>query len=98
MNVQDTRRTLLAIWLLALSSVGVALLAGYLFLSAVATASLRFHHCGPTSLDHPEAACRIGTRLLLMSYGTIGLALVLAVMAFWLHRRRKRASKNIGRF
>jgi hypothetical protein len=67
-----------------------ALVTGYLFLSATASASLRFWHCGPSSLDHPEAWCRTGTHLLLASYGSAALTLLLAVATLWLHTRRAR--------
>jgi membrane protein implicated in regulation of membrane protease activity len=82
------------VWVLAISSALAAAGAAYLFLSAIATASLRFWYCGPTSLDHPEAACRIGTKLLLLSYVVGVLAAALAAAAIWLHWRRRKGSNN----
>ena len=69
-------------------------LAAYLFLSAITTASLRFWYCGPTSLEHTEPACRVGTKLLLMSYGVGVLALALAAVAIWIHWRRYKGPNN----
>ena len=84
----------LAVWLFGLSAIGTAAAAAYLFLSAVATASLRFGYCGPTSLDAAEQYCRVGMRLLYISYAVGALALVLAVVAFWLFRRRRKGSNS----
>ena len=79
------------LWIASLAS---ALAGGYMFLSALATASLRYHYCGPTSLDHVEPACRAGTRLLLASYGVGTVAFVLAAGAIWLSWRRRTGSNN----
>ena len=73
-----------------ISGVLYALATGYLFVSATASASLRFWHCGPSSLEHPEAWCRTGTYLLLGSYGAAALTLLLGVTTLWLHTRRAR--------
>lgn len=81
--------------ILGFSSVGAALLAGYLFLSAMATASGRFWYCGPTSLDHVDPTCRIGTKLLLASWVTAAAAVLLGVVTLWFHvRYRKDASRS----
>jgi hypothetical protein len=77
-------------------SIASALAGGYMFLSAISTASLRYHYCGPTSLDHVEPACRIGTKLLLASYGLGALAFLLAVGACWLSWRRRAGSDEKG--
>jgi hypothetical protein len=77
--------------IVGLSSVGIAMLAGYLFLAAMATASGRFWYCGPTSLDHADPACRIGTKLLLASYGSAATAIMLGLAFLWLHVRRRKA-------
>jgi len=80
-----------ALWL---ASVASALVGGYMFLSAISTASLRYHYCGPTSLDHVAPACRMGTKLLLASYGVGALAFLLAVGAVFLSWRRRKGSNN----
>jgi hypothetical protein len=82
------------IWALAITSAVSAAGAGYLFLSAIATASLRYWYCGPTSLDHIEPACRIGTRLLLLSYGLGALSVLLAAGAIWAYWLRCKGSNN----
>lgn len=81
------------IWILGISSALTAAAVVYVFLSAVATASLRFWYCGPASLDHPEAACRISMKLLLLSYGISAIAPVLAAAAIRLHWHRSKGSK-----
>lgn len=68
--------------------------AGYMFLSAIATASLRSWYCGPSALDHEKAACQIATKLLLASYGTAALGVALAILTLWLHVRRLNGSDN----
>ena len=88
------RRSFPVIWFLCASCAVSAAGAAYLFVSAMATASLRFWYCGPTSLDHVEPSCRIGTRLLLTSYGVGSFSAVLAVIAIWLWRRQNRNSKH----
>lgn len=77
-------------WMFGAASAASALATAYAFLSAVATASLRFGHCGPTSLDHAEQYCRIGTQLLLFSYALGAFTLFLVGATVWLawHRRR----------
>lgn len=77
--------------IVGLSSAGSLLVAAYLFLSATATASGRFWYCGPSSLDHANPACRIGTKLLLASYGSAAIAILLGVATLWLHVRRRSA-------
>ena len=83
-------------WLLAIGSFGCAAAAGYVYLSAVTTASLRFGDCGPSALDAADPYCRVGMRLLHVSYGLGSAALILGVSALWLlsaiRRRRKRRS------
>lgn len=61
----------------ALSALGAA----YLLFMAITAASTRYWYCGPTSLDHVEQSCRVGTMLLYAFYGTGMLALVLGVIA-----------------
>jgi hypothetical protein len=65
-----------------------------MFLSATATASLRFWYCGPSSLDHPEPACQIATKLLLASYGAALVGIALAILTLWLHVRRLKGSNK----
>jgi len=76
-------------WLFGAASLATALAAGYVFLSAVSTASLRFGACGPTSLDHAEQYCRVGTQLLQFSYALGVCALFLVGLTVWLSRRRR---------
>ena len=77
------KRVVLA-WLLALGSLGCALAVGYVYVSAVATASLRFGDCGPSALDAVDPYCRVGIRLLHVAYAMGSAALVLGVAALWL--------------
>ncbi|WP_152599936.1 hypothetical protein [Noviluteimonas dokdonensis] len=86
------RRFLLA----AVASIATLLIGLLVYSSAVATASLRFGYCGPSSLDHAQAACRVGTKLLFLSYVLFVVALVLAAVAMWLRRsinKRKSSTK-----
>ncbi|MEA9588421.1 hypothetical protein VC279_01205 [Xanthomonas sp. WHRI 10064A] len=71
-----------------------AMATGYIFVSAVATASLRFGYCGPTSLDAAEQYCRIGMQLLYLSYALAGLTATLIGTTIWLHWRRRKGSNN----
>jgi hypothetical protein len=75
-------------WIAGLATLAAFGAAGYMFLSAIATASLRFWYCGPSSLEHEKAACQIATKLLLASYGTAALGVALAILTLWLHVRR----------
>jgi len=81
-------------WLFGAASVASALAAVYIFLSAAATASLRFGACGPTSLDHTEQYCRLGTQLLLFSYALGVCTLFLIGVTVWLSRRRPNESRT----
>ena len=77
-------------WLFGIAS-GLGAMAGvYVFLSAVATASMRFGYCGPSSLEQIEEYCRVGTKLLLLSYALGACALIFAALSFWLFWRRRR--------
>ena len=76
-------------WLFGAAALATALAAAYVFLSAVSTASLRFGACGPTSLNHAEQYCRVGTQLLLFSYALGVCALFLVGVTVWLFRRRR---------
>ena len=82
------------VWVAGLAALTAFGAAGYTFLSAASTASLRFWYCGPSSLEHPEPACQIATKLLFASYGAALLGIGLAALAFWLHVRRLRGSNN----
>lgn len=88
-------KSLRLIWILWFSFAATMAFAVYLFLSAITTASLRFWYCGPTSLAHQEETCRVGTKLLLLSYGVGAIALVLALATIWLHWRRCKESNNL---
>lgn len=68
-----------------------AIAAGYAFLSAISTASLRFWYCGPTSLDAVEPTCRMGSKLLYLSYGLGALSGALGLIALALAWRRRKA-------
>lgn len=84
-----TLRTIPAsFWIAGLATLAAFGAASYMFLSAIATASLRFWYCGPSSLEHEKAACQIATKLLLASYGTAALGVALAILTLWLHVRR----------
>jgi len=76
-------------WLFGAASLATAIAAAYVFLSAISTASLRFGACGPTSLDHAEQYCRVGTHLVLLSYALGVCALFLFGLTVWLSRRRR---------
>lgn len=60
--------------------VALAFLAGawasWRWVSAVATAHLRFGACGPTDLAHPDPACQVGARLALEAMWFAGGSLV----------------------
>jgi hypothetical protein len=75
-------------WIAAVAGIVALVSSGYLFVSAAATASLRFWYCGPSSLDHQDPQCRIATKLLLTSYGMGLLAVGLGVLTVCLHVRR----------
>ena len=84
------RRVLRAVLLSFSAAIG--LLGLWWLLSAHATAHLRFGHCGATSLDHPEAYCRVGMRLLYQSFATLAASAVLLVSAIYIGRHRKHAA------
>jgi hypothetical protein len=87
MRPEGSRHRRLWPWLL--SAFGLAVAGCVMLVSAVATASLRFGECGSSHLGASDPYCRVGARLLLMSYGVLSLALVLATIALWLRARRK---------
>lgn len=82
----------IATWLSGAASVASALATAHVFLSAAATASLRFGYCGPTSLDHAEQYCRVGARLLLFSYALCACTLFLVGVTIWLSRHRRKGT------
>ena len=84
----------LPIWLSGIATALAGVSAAYFFAAALATASLRFGYCGPTSLSAKEQYCRIGTQLLYLSYALAGLTLALAITTWWLHRRRRQGANN----
>ncbi len=70
----------------ALGLVGLCTLA-----AAIATASMRFGVCGPSSLDSADAYCRAGMQWLVVAYALLALALVLGAACLtriWRLRRR----------
>jgi uncharacterized membrane protein len=73
-------------WFLATGSLIALLAAGWYFMSAMATASLRFSVCGASTLDAVDPYCRVGVILLHRSYLLAGAAVVLAVIAFLVYR------------
>ena len=76
-------------WVLLACSGLTFLASAYLFLCAAASASMRFWHCGPTSLDAPEPYCRAGAEFLVASYATVGISIALLVLAMWFRRRNR---------
>jgi hypothetical protein len=64
--------------------------AAFLFVSAVSTASLRFGHCGATTLDHADPYCRVGEKLLLLSYASGTVSVLLGILTLWLYTRMRR--------
>lgn len=74
----------------AILSLGAAIAAVWVGLSAVTTASLRFGQCGPSSLASAEAYCQAGARLLYIACGLGALAIVTGVLALWIRRRASR--------
>lgn len=61
--------------------------------AAIATASLGYGRCGPSTLDAIDAGCRVGARLLLVAYGLLSIALVLGAASLtllWRERRQRR--------
>jgi len=81
-------------WVFGVASGLSAMATAYVFLSAVATASLRFGYCGATSVDASEQYCRIGMQLLYFSYALSLFTLVLVGLTVWLFQRRRKASNN----
>ena len=79
-------------WLFGAASAASALATVYVFLSAITTASGRFHYCGPTSLDHIDPRCRGGTQFLLLSYALGAMTLLLAALTVWVSWRRRKVS------
>ena len=88
------RRKITAVWVSGSLATLAMLGDAYLFVSAAATASMRHWYCGPSSLDHPQAACRVGAKLLLASYGAGALALALGLATLWLYTRRLKGPNN----
>lgn len=80
-------------WPFGAASGLAGLVAAYLWVAAVSTASLRFGHCGPATADAPEQYCRVAVRVLHQSYWLGLLALALAILAIWVRTsRRKRGA------
>ena len=63
----------------------------WFMLSALATADMRFGHCGPSTINHVEIYCRVASRLLYQAYGALFAALVLAIVLV-VRRKRKAAA------
>jgi hypothetical protein len=61
-------------------------------LSAQTTAHLRFGECGPSTLEHADSYCRVASRLLYRSFGTLALAAVLLGVGLYLRRRGRHAA------
>ncbi|MGO4549566.1 hypothetical protein AB4059_00460 [Lysobacter sp. 2RAF19] len=86
---QSSLRRRIPTWVFGAASVASALVTAYVFLSAIATASLRFGVCGPSWLDAPDQFCRIGTQRLLLSYTLGAVTLLLVGVTAWLFWRRR---------
>jgi len=77
---------------LCIAALIVGLLGIWWLLSAHTTAHLRFGHCGPTALDHPEVYCQVGMRLLYRSYVTLAVAVALFIAGVYIGRHREHAA------
>jgi hypothetical protein len=71
----------LPLWPFWVASAIAGLLAAFLYVAAVSTASLRYGYCGPAVADAPEQYCRVAVRVLHQSYAVGLLAAVLVVLA-----------------
>ena len=80
------------VWVAGIATIVAALGAAYFFTSALATAQLRFWYCGPTSLDHADPACRVGERLLFLSYCAAIVTVAFGILTLWLYRPRPNQS------
>ena len=78
-------------WLIGLALV-LGLLGGFFFLSATATASMRFWECGPSTLDHADLYCRVASRLLYQSCLAGGIAILLLCVGLYLKRLHMHAA------
>ena len=91
--MERLRRVVLVFWVAAaFGTIGLLVLA-----AAVATASLGFAKCGPSTLDALDAGCRGGARLLLVAYGVLSVALVLGAVSLtllWKERHDRRRGRS----
>jgi H+/Cl- antiporter ClcA len=69
-------------------AVGVAGLAALVV--AIGMASVRYAHCGPSTLDAAQAACRTATQVLAAAYLLLSVALVLGAACLTLLWRLRR--------
>ncbi len=81
---------------LVVVAIVVGLAAAYMLLSAITTASVRYAHCGPSSLSAQDQYCRIASELLIGGYLALAISVVLIASAIWL-RLRIRRPKGDGR-
>jgi uncharacterized PurR-regulated membrane protein YhhQ (DUF165 family) len=83
-------RRLLPTVVAGISTLLAGVSAAFLLVSAVSTATLRFGQCGASSLDHAEPYCRVGEKLLLLSYASGAASVVLGILTLWLYTRLRR--------
>jgi hypothetical protein len=76
---------------LAIGGMGLALLA-----LAIAIASARYAHCGPSALDAADASCRLGLQVLTGAYVLLSLSLVLGAGCLTLLWRMRRDRRRPG--
>ena len=74
---------------LAVGVIGLATL-----VIAIAIASLRFHRCGPSSLDAVDATCRLGAQVLAGAYALLSVSLVLGAASLTLLWRLRRSRRR----
>lgn len=90
----STASSRLSIWFCWLASLSTAAAASYVFLVAIATESLRFGKCGPSSLSATDSYCRIGIKFFYTSCAFGLVSVMFAVLAIWLWRRRAKKSNR----
>ena len=61
---------------------------------AIAIASLRYAHCGPSRIDATDAACRLGAQVLLGAYVLLSVSLVLGAASLTLLWRLRRSRRR----
>ena len=79
-------------WILYCIAAALGLLGGWLLLSAIVTADLRFGDCGPSYLGHADAYCQVAARLLYRAYAALGLAIVVFFAGIYFGRMRRHAA------